>query len=65
MAYAENEGPDQTAHLRSLIWAFVTRFQNQYRGYCIIEPVIQRGGIDFFMPFLLLLLLVCVVVVLA
>ena len=25
IAYADNEGPDQTAHSRSLIWAFVVR----------------------------------------
>ena len=27
MPYADNEGPDQTAHLRSLIWAFIVRVQ--------------------------------------
>ena len=27
-AYADNEGPDQTAHLRSLIKAFAARKQN-------------------------------------
>ena len=27
-AYADSEGPDQTVHLRSLIWAFVVRKQN-------------------------------------
>ena len=28
MLFTGNEGPDQTAHLRSLIWSFVARFQN-------------------------------------
>ena len=27
---AGNEDPDQTAHLRSLIWAFIARLQNQW-----------------------------------
>ena len=29
MPYADNEGPDQTAHLRSLILVFVDRLQTQ------------------------------------
>ena len=29
-AYADSEGPDQTAHLRSLIWAFADRLQNRW-----------------------------------
>ena len=28
-AYADSEGPDQTARLRSLIWAFAARLLNQ------------------------------------
>ena len=32
LSYAGNEGPDQTAHLRSLIWAFDVRKQN----HCIV-----------------------------
>ena len=29
-AYADNEGPDQTAHLRSLIRALAVRLQNHW-----------------------------------
>ena len=29
MQFAENAGPDQPAHSRRLIWAFVVRLQNQ------------------------------------
>ena len=29
--YAESEGPDQIAHLRSLIKAFAVRIQNHYK----------------------------------
>ena len=28
MSHKGNEGPDQTAHLRSLVWAYVARSQN-------------------------------------
>ena len=28
-AYADNGGPDQTAHLRSLIWAYVARWTDR------------------------------------
>ena len=30
MQFVDNAGPDQPAHLRSLIWAFVVRLQNQW-----------------------------------
>ena len=33
MPYSGNEGPDQTAHLRSLIRAFDTRLKNQWILY--------------------------------
>ena len=28
--YADSEGPDQTAHPRSLVWAFTVHFQNHW-----------------------------------
>ena len=30
MQFADDTGPDQPAHLRRLIWAFVVRLQNQW-----------------------------------
>ena len=33
---ADNKGQDQTAHLRSLIWAFVARLQNLWAMYNIL-----------------------------
>ena len=30
LAFANNEGPDQPAHLRRLIWAFAVRLQNHW-----------------------------------
>ena len=30
MQFANNAGPDQPAHLRRLVWAFVVRLQNQW-----------------------------------
>ena len=29
MQFVDNAGPDQPAHLRRLIWAFIVLFQNQ------------------------------------
>ena len=37
MPYAGNEGPDQTAHSRSLIWVFVVRLESMATVAYIIE----------------------------
>ena len=33
MQFADNEGPDQPAHLRRLIWAFVVHLQDEWILY--------------------------------
>ena len=40
IAYAVNEGPDQTAHARSLIRAFVARCENHW----IVQNISAKRG---------------------